>query len=152
MMPSVDKVGRYFPLSLCACASEATGIDPPILDPLDDWYEPVEQALLRALDEDFDDEPDRLIEGLPFPRIVDGSAEQRDVASADCSIWMTEGGSDAFRSALLDDLRSLCSQRSYWWTAGGKDHPAQLVACRQMPDPCAFDGFLTGRFASEPRA
>ena len=38
-MPSLDGIGRYFPLTLFACADEGAAIAPPELDPQDQWFE-----------------------------------------------------------------------------------------------------------------
>ena len=37
-MPSVDGVGRYFPLTVFACAEARAAIPPPELDPQDAWF------------------------------------------------------------------------------------------------------------------
>jgi type VI secretion system protein ImpM len=48
LMPSVDRVGRYFPLTIAALISnaQATGKDP--------WFEKAETLSLETLDDDFD--------------------------------------------------------------------------------------------------
>ena len=37
LIPSVDKVGRFFPLSILYCADAQSGIVAPPFDPLDVW-------------------------------------------------------------------------------------------------------------------
>ena len=51
-MPSLDGVGRYFPLTVFACADEGAAIPPPELDPQDDWFAADEDFLLSTLDHD----------------------------------------------------------------------------------------------------
>src|SRR5688500_5935545 len=50
-MPSVDGVGRYFPLTILACADAGAAIPPPELEPQAAWFGKVERLLLSALDE-----------------------------------------------------------------------------------------------------
>lgn len=54
LMPSVDQVGRYFPLSILYYAEPEDDLPPPLLAPLDHWYGEIEQRLLRALSEETD--------------------------------------------------------------------------------------------------
>ena len=48
-MPSVDGVGRYFPLTVFAVAETGGAIPHPELDPQDAWFSQIEDFLLRAL-------------------------------------------------------------------------------------------------------
>src|SRR5262245_52262070 len=49
-MPSLDGVGRYFPLTLFACPDEGGAIPPPELDPHDAWFAAAEEFLLATLE------------------------------------------------------------------------------------------------------
>src|SRR4051812_41361806 len=49
-MPSLDGVGRYFPLTLFACADGGTAIPPPELNMQADWFVTMESFLLSTLD------------------------------------------------------------------------------------------------------
>ncbi len=51
-MSSLDGVGRYFPLTLFACADDDAAIPPPELDSQDDWFDAAEGFLLSTLDQD----------------------------------------------------------------------------------------------------
>src|SRR5277367_6382623 len=50
-MPSLDKVGRYFPLTLFACADQGATIPPPEIDAQDNWFEAAEDFLISTLDQ-----------------------------------------------------------------------------------------------------
>lgn len=67
LMPSVDQVGRYFPLSIMYFAQPGEPLPPPLLDPLDHWYVPIEQRLLMALGEDTDAYLSGVLNGLLPP-------------------------------------------------------------------------------------
>src|SRR5262245_13344907 len=51
-MPSLDGIGRYFPLTLIACPEGGAAIPPPELDPQDAWFAEAEEFLLSTLDQD----------------------------------------------------------------------------------------------------
>src|SRR5689334_14860718 len=49
LMPSVDGVGRYFPLTLFSIEEQGQSFPPPELEPNDQWYDALEEHLLDAL-------------------------------------------------------------------------------------------------------
>ena len=51
-MPSLDGVGRYFPLTLFAYPGEGAAIPPPELDPQEAWFTEAEEYLLSTLEQD----------------------------------------------------------------------------------------------------
>src|ERR1700730_11841101 len=51
IMPSVDGVGSYYPLTLLAVAVPELSISSPDLDAQDDWYLAAEELLLSTLDQ-----------------------------------------------------------------------------------------------------
>ena len=124
-MPSVDGIGRYFPLTICAWAEEGEPNELPDCGEEQAWFDTVETALLTALSPDFDGEPSRLLENLPSPPAAP---------------------SGLLRTMFVRDLQGVLGNRSYWWSNGGAGRPMQLVAYDRMPDPYQFGGFITGRF------
>ena len=150
MMPSVDGVGRYFPLTLCACAPEGMTINPPHLVPMDSWYEPAEAALLRALQENFKGEPNELLQDLAFPPLASNHLNSRapQASGPEISVWKISQDEIVltFDDLLAQDIQKACGSRSYWWTLGGENYPARIAVCNGLPDPYGFTGFLTGAF------
>ena len=49
-MSSLDGIGRYYPLTLFACATPGNAIAPPDIDAHDQWFTAVEDFLLSTLD------------------------------------------------------------------------------------------------------
>ncbi len=145
MMPSVDGIGRYFPLTVCACAPEGQAIAPPMIDPMEQWYAAAETALLQALDEGFAGEAAAIADSVPFPETIDTPQDREPKGSYVLrkQVQASELGA-AFIQAEIAGLMGLYDMRSVWWTLGGATRPAELVICQQMPDPYAFAGFLTG--------
>jgi len=89
IMPSVDKVGRYYPLTFAALAD--TAIPGPRGDSWTAWLNEAEALGRAALDEDAS--PDRLMPP-PCPGLdsVPAAAHAGAHAEADESAWWTEGG------------------------------------------------------------
>ena len=47
LMPSVDQVGRYFPLAIMYWAEPGETLTPPLINPIDGWYAPDRSADAR---------------------------------------------------------------------------------------------------------
>lgn len=154
-MPSVDGVGRYFPLTLMSRGARAEGLPPPEIEPLDRWFGQAEAFLLSTLSAtgDFDAIMAALAD-LPEPRPEMPSAPEGVIRSRDGTLVGPAEDGDV--SAALARLRPLTHAglhlgMSYWWTVGGEDFPPRAAACRGMPDPSLFSGLLTGRFDAPSR-
>ncbi|TBW36592.1 type VI secretion system-associated protein TagF [Siculibacillus lacustris] len=151
VMPSVDGVGRYFPLTLMLAAEEGEIVAPPFRDRHEAFFAAAEDLLLDALGEGvvFETLTARLAD-LPLPEagatpplpetarvLGDGSL----VASgAGASIDEVFGGWSATRETAG------LATATFWWTIGGGGIPAMVVSGDRLPEPAHFEGFLTGRF------
>lgn len=153
LMPSVDGVGRYFPLTVFARADAGETIRPPELDAHDAWLTQAEDLLLSALAEggSFDalgEAVGRLPSpeaALPLQALRDGVVKVRGgtlVAPAE-----PDALGPAFSGLRVADHARAYAGMSHWWTVGGEEYPPRVVASRGMPDPYVFTGMLTGRFA-----
>jgi type VI secretion system protein ImpM len=150
LMPSVDGVGRYFPLTVFAKADHDEAIPPPELVPNEAWFERAEDVLLSALapDSSFEaiqealaqlpgpgtrvQEPDAGMGLLPDRTLV-GSAEPQALP----------GTLAAMRKV---DHARVYAAMSVWWTVGGEGYAPLALLGRRMPSPYVFTGMLTGRF------
>ncbi|MFA5123860.1 type VI secretion system-associated protein TagF, partial [Zavarzinia sp.] len=131
MMPSVDGVGRYFPLCLFAWGAEG-GLEGPERCAYDGWFSAAEDFVLAALDEKAAlvatvEQFDR----LPVPRTLVGDAR---------GAIRTTGlsGSAIAISLAPGDRRS----ESVWWTVGGGHHRPQAFAVPGLPAGSAFAGMV----------
>lgn len=144
LMPSVDGVGRYFPLAIIAAPGPGEEIPPPPDLALDQWCASAEALLLRCLEDDPGGEPAALVQSLAPPplRPAEPSAPQGGVPR----VWVVEDGAlgGAFAALAAADAVSLHAGRSYWWTLGGDRHPAQLWAVEGMPRPELFASLISG--------
>lgn len=142
VMPSVDAVGRYFPLmlgrelppatDLCAFAAGAAV-----------WFEAVEALALSALADGF--RMERLEEPLPSATITAGPAPTaaplpppgRHLALAD----------PAGAAALCGAEGGGAARRTLWWSSGSARIGPCLLICPGLPAPDAFASFLDGDWA-----
>ena len=145
LMASVDGVGRYFPLTICACEPADAYLEPPPSRGLDQWHEGCEQFLLHMLDDQFEREPSHLLAQIPLPPLASRlPPPQRD---GGLLFWPGEDLpiADAFRSLDMTDGDARNGGRSYWWTHGGQGgHPARLLVAEGKPGAQFFSFLMTG--------
>lgn len=128
IMPSVDRVGRYFPLMIASIGA------PPLLDWYQEqktWYDRIEDLARDSLDpmfilERFDDAP------------------QPAFALAACAM-----PGFAWRLPLDVDVRARVADvalqgHSLWWSEGGPSVEASMLVCSGMPQAPAFAAMLDG--------
>jgi type VI secretion system protein ImpM len=144
-MSSLDGVGRYFPLTLFACADDNAAIPPPEINSQDGWFEQAEQLLLSTLDQDanFEAITERVKNGCAPP------LQDANIARAGTGAIPTEGRDfgETFRSIRALDHHGIYAGSTFWWTIGGDGFPSMALYSKQMPDPYVFSSMLTGEFA-----
>lgn len=151
-MPSVDGVGRFYPLTAFACGEPGSSFPTPQSDPQAAWFAAVETMLLDALDEDA--AYDRVLETLsslppPAPARPPGTeAAVRDLWDASLITVDTADCLDAaFASLLADREQRQQAAGCFFWTIGGEDFPPAAVFCTGLPDPNVLTTFLSGQFS-----
>ena len=145
LMPSVDGIGRYFPLTLCACEPAEQQLLPPPSGQLDAWHQTCEDFLLCMLDDHLDEEPAILLERVPFAPVAERFSLLPQAGRM--LVWSGgDGGSlaSAFRSLQIMNDEEMHGGRSYWWTQGGAAHPPQLLAMNGRADANLMASLLTG--------
>jgi type VI secretion system protein ImpM len=150
-MPSVDGVGRSFPLAVFVGEGDAS-LAPPELEPNDAWFAAAEAVLLDAL------EPGATLEmiaekvgALPLPALE--PRRTRDDGLED----LAEGGvlardvgsevSSAFLAARRFGRRRAFASQTFWWTIGGGDFPSLALMEVGLPPAVRFADMLTGAFS-----
>ena len=143
LAPSVDRVGRCFPLTFVLTGPAETLPAPPLVGSGNaDWYVAMDRAAIEARHPRFEGDVDGLLERLPLPKGARYTqAEDRRAAF----FAYGEAGLDQ----LIEDVRSHDHQltigsRSYWWTAGNDFSGPAMVALNGMPDAHGFAALLTG--------
>lgn len=140
LMPSVDRVGRYFPL--CIAGQWLRGSSTfHLAVGADAWLDQLEAIALEALDASYL-EMDALmarVRALPAP----GAAPRRVVET---SGWQAAACWPDLQSTWIDRLESQATAEltpvSLWWTAGSEGAPAQWKAVRAWPDAAGFAQML----------
>jgi type VI secretion system protein ImpM len=153
IMPSVDGVGRYFPLTLLAAADPSYSIPPPDLNAQDQWFATVEEFLLSTLDQarSFDD-ISAVLDALPVPLTETSIRGSNEIlAIGDAMVGIITAGK-TFQDSLLMLRRSnheSSAAASFWWTEGGGNFPPMALCSRGMPDPFRYSSMLTGRLTGD---
>jgi type VI secretion system protein ImpM len=135
MMPSVDRAGRYFPLTLAAAA--APGVPPAaVLD--GEWIAALEAVALSALGEDGD-----------FDRFAGGVANLPPLPPMRAEGWAggwrargTPGDPAALSVALALAGAAVSSPACVFATRGGARVAPAAWVFPQLPPPKAFAGFI----------
>ena len=149
LMPSVDRVGRYFPLTL-ACGLEP-GVDPLRLLAAPDWFERAEAVMLAGLDEvrsveDFDAMTLEL--GVPIDRLP-GLGSAADTGQISSNAWRIAAASPSELGNVCSTLlgRALdqvfCAY-SLWWSSGSEQVTPSFLACQGLPPMEGFSALLAG--------
>ena len=152
IMPSMDGVGRYFPLTVVGFSEPGAAPPPPEMDAGDGWFSASEDFLFSTL------EPGRSFEQVS-EALANLPAPATPVRETPASIgWLTplqgvvarnpDSFANLFQQTRKADYESAYANMSFWWTAGGRDYAQRALATPRMPDAQLYAGMLTGDFAS----
>jgi type VI secretion system protein ImpM len=152
LMPSVDRVGRYFPLTLALPVSADINLS-DVFIANNAWFAEVESIALTALEDNLDlNGFDNLLTGLPAiasPEVR--SAERtlrRDAGSAKNAICIGidhEGPAEEALADLKTNLFDVFTSGYSLWATLGSDHIKPfLLGCDGLPPVNAFVSLLSG--------
>ena len=153
LMPSTDRVGRYFPLTLASPLP--VGTNPYVVLRATDWFERVETLALSVLEDPFSLETfDGQVLALGAPLAAGPAPDpQPPGARGRPNTWhlSTPTGADlagACTTLLAQALEQVFLAYSLWWTADGAPQVApSLLACQGLPPPDGFGALLCGDWA-----
>lgn len=130
LMPSVDGVGRYFPL-MCAGIYDAP-IAPPDVNSQDEWFETLEGHMLAALSD-----------GATFDSLTSGVAAMDPPENP--LVLVPEGSLKAlFAQLRFDNADMFYGDLSYWWIPPGPDGlKPRAVVRRGLPSPSEYGAMLS---------
>jgi len=144
LMPSVDRVGRYFPLTLAvAVPPESYAACFTAAQP---WFDEARGVLLSALEDDFD--LDRFHERV---RALGQPQEPHPGCPEAGRPWLLRLDPGTSLSETLPrmtpGLLAACYRpASLWWTEDAREIPARFMAWCGLPAPEGFAALLSDRW------
>lgn len=148
LVPSVDRVGRYFPLTL---AAELPALPAPaaVFTDLRGWFDALEDLALKALAPDLDfDAFDATLAGLAPPVLVpsgNGTSPVRGLPGPCLALSAPDGLADAgSRQAWQGILDELPPTAGLWETGHSDWWGRMYLACAGVPSPACFTALLDG--------
>ncbi|RCM11206.1 Serine/threonine phosphatase stp [Pseudomonas aeruginosa] len=136
VMPSIDRVGRYFPLTV-ACLLPANADLGGLVGGDDGWFEQVESLLLSTLEPEAEVEAfEQAVAQLPAPPC--GPRIEQSLISG--NLLRSEAVTPAQRLAAL--AQHACDGASHWWGRGSARISAGLMRYQGLPPAPAFGRFL----------
>lgn len=139
LMPSVDRIGRYFPLTLAAPLGEAP---PPLAALAAPWFAALEALALAALEQDLElDELEARLQAIGRPP----PAALAAVAPPWYCPLPEPAALAALAPLLTAQLLPLALPRySAWWSAGGAELMGGLLLCSGLPQAEHYAALLSG--------
>jgi type VI secretion system protein ImpM len=148
LMPSVDRVGRHFPLTIAAGVAG----DAPLLDWMTKagpWYDRLEDLALWSLQADFALEVfDEALRGVSAPAgRTSGQAPRGGVSGEYRNRVHAVAGLDLL-STVIANLDPAPANQSLWWTDGSEVVAPCVLQCKGLPAAAGFAAMLDGQWAA----
>ncbi|MEJ2694046.1 MAG: type VI secretion system-associated protein TagF [Candidatus Thiodiazotropha sp.] len=152
LMPSVDRVGRYFPFTVTSKLPESISLfELPRGDQR--WFESAEALALSALDDDAPtiDALDKAALALGLP-CAGNSATPASVVRRGVGWWLPASSGAGYADTLDRFVPKLAEQQfsasSIWWSMGSNSVEAGVALCKGLPDVQGFTAMLAGSWQS----
>ncbi|WP_339527617.1 type VI secretion system-associated protein TagF [Pseudomonas mucidolens] len=138
VMPSIDRVGRYFPLTVATLLDHDSDPASVVAGP-DAWFEAVEELLLSTLDGGASFERfEAAIEALGAP-----VRQSRTEGSRFAGLHRFGATDPQARMRVLAE--QACEGASLWWGRGSQRISPGLLRCQGLPAAGDFAQFLLGQ-------
>ncbi|SCX78068.1 type VI secretion system-associated protein TagF [Nitrosospira sp. Nsp13] len=158
LMPSVDKVGRYFPLTIALRIDPRPGSMLTVFS-AQAWYAALERVALATLNINaLPDDLDRNLSENPFPLLEPGG--QRGNAQ-ELAVWWTgehtpkaltlpteNALADLFDTTAEDLLTSTSAGKSFWWAVSTEVGTTQLHCFSGLPPEDYFATMLENNISA----
>jgi type VI secretion system protein ImpM len=158
MVPSVDRVGRYFPLTIVAELPRDASLGAALAG-AGPFFDKAERLLIDTLEaervdfEGFDREVVRLADALTFLKLPSGVAIEPGAAAVlepdSQAPWHVPIASaaevgPALEQLLVHRLAALYHPLMIWWSDGSSAVEPSCLICRGLPHPDSFPALLNG--------
>ena len=148
LMPSVDKVGRYFPLTIASSLGENAQPFQVVVDAAD-WFDAAEVLALTVLHEEKVD-PDLLassVAGLDDEVMLGMLSQGPAIQGGEWGLRLTGTTSESISSVVCHELVHFqVGHYSIWWTPGSEDSASMGLVAPGLPAPQSFASLLAGRW------
>lgn len=156
VMPSVDRVGRYYPLTVAVVFEQSPPL-PFLFTAGNTWFEQLEDVALTGLEGSLDlQDFDQLIQSIPdLPMPDQASVMQKmpaDKKAFYVSMENVEHATDAFIALNEQLLTQFMSGYSLWCNAGSDHVPSALLVYEGLPPIGEFVELLRGKTSIENSA
>lgn len=143
LVPSVDSVGRYFPLTLITPIDNNSNLF-LFQQNNEDWYSRLQELAMSALQNSLqaDDVMQQLNQLVPL-----GSSGQAQQLLSNGARVATGSSTDIHSSygQLLGDIYSQsCPSHSLWWCQGSQRMSPSCLASPALPEPSQYGAMLGG--------
>ena len=149
LMPSVDNVGRFFPLTIALFGNDWPG-PAVVAEAAQAWFEAAEDLALSALAEDGAFEAfETAVERLEPISVLAGLRPERPVeAGARAMGWRFAGGTGCYGLIADAALQSRFPQYCIWSTNGSPQVEPSLLVSPGLPPIGGFSALIDGRWPS----
>jgi type VI secretion system protein ImpM len=145
LMPSIDRAGRYFPLTVAAMV--AGPVSPVSLAAAaENWFTAAEELAIMALEDGLDfDRFDQEVAALGLPALQPAATSLRRSPE----LWMVPvGAGTSVASAMTQIAGEVLGEAlgacSVWWTSGSGRVAPSLVVRQGMPAAAEFPALMDG--------
>jgi len=155
VMPSVDRVGRYFPLTIATKVSSNSSLIQVFTEACD-WFEQLETVALAGLEDDLAVEAfDEMVKGIkPFASLSppNNHLNQTKSRSMESSAFYLEFESLEIKTEqMFPHLTSLLLNKylvghSLWCTVGSEEIKPGFLTVNGLPPFTAYAGMIHGQF------
>jgi type VI secretion system protein ImpM len=156
MLPSVDRVGRHFPLTVAACMGGDNIDVPSTLAGALPWLDSLEELALQALQPDLDVElfdsqltQRALPEGLPVLLPSSDDTVPLDVSDAAFIVWRAPPDAPGtwIDRHLQEGVLGRRATSSVWMTRGGDTVAPSVAMCGDLITGIHYCAMLDGRWS-----
>ncbi len=147
LMPSVDRVGRHFPLTLAAGSIGQAAM----LNWLEDektWFDELENLALSSLESDFLlDDFDAALQKITGLSV---GAASNHLEAGDQSGWcfaINDIAGISANTVAKEIAQALLGGYSLWWTDGSPHVSPSVLICRGLPSAKQFTAMLGGNWS-----
>jgi type VI secretion system protein ImpM len=152
LMPSVDRVGRYYPFTLAGRLDPACNLF-RFMEREVAWYARLEELALSCLEDDFRMEALELqLMGAetpsPRPAAQPVSGQAKPLVNAWHAPLDTPTSLGSFYPNFLPHLmKKLLFAYSLWWSEGSQDIAPSLLLCQGLPQVRGVSGLIDGAWS-----